>query len=95
MVVVGGRGTGPLAAGGIAGVTGVAEADGLADTGRMLACGGRGTLCTGAAGCTSAVPIAGFGSVVFGVAGDAGLAGCAAFGIVPRTGCIGWVPAAG
>lgn len=107
--VVGGRGTGRLPVAGVAGVAGLAEPDGLVDTGRTLACGGRATLCAGRPGCGCVAPAAAFESISVGVAGDAGLggcaalgvpgdpgfAGCAAFGIAPRTGCAGCVPAAG
>lgn len=92
---VGGRGTGRLAIAGVAGdagVAGFAEPAGFADTGRILACGGRGTLCTEVAGWVCPAFIAdresdaGLGAEA---AGDPGFVGCAAFGIAPRTGCIG------
>lgn len=74
---VGGRGTGRLAVAGVAGdagVAGFAEPAGFADTGRILACGGRGTLCAGVTGCDCGVAEA---------AGDPGFEGCAEFGIAP------------
>ena len=87
---------------GDAAVAGDAGVAGLVDTGRMPGCGGRGTLrvgIAGVAGCDCCAFTAGFGAVdefgvdaglgtpdTAGVAGD--LAGCAAFGIPPRTGCI-------
>lgn len=81
----------------VAGDDGVAEDAGVAEPaefvgpGRIPGCGGRGTLRVGiadVAGCDAFIPgresEAGFGVT----AGDPGLAGCAAFGIPPRTGCI-------